>query len=175
MLYMVELDFTDRAREPEWEAWYTAHLQKLLAMPGFRTAQRFKSIAPATSPYLALYQIDSMDVFESAPYRAGAGRSSPGEWTRLMTNWHRNVLDGIEAAADVPMAARLVIVDRPSASSPALPEGMRALRCLGLDRTVYERGIAVCTPHEARTLSARASAADTRVLRPLAPRMIAPA
>src|SRR5262245_32694132 len=41
MLYMVELDFIQPARLRAWDAWYMHHLEVLLTVPGFHSAQRF--------------------------------------------------------------------------------------------------------------------------------------
>lgn len=165
MLYMVEMDLSDRAREHEWNDWYAAHLTKLLSMPGFRSAQRFKALPPALSPYLAIYDIDSASVLASNAYRSGGGPSSPGEWTSIMVDWHRNLFDCGQAPA-VPLSAYLVVVDRKALSEPPLPIGVSALRCVGLDRIVFERGIAVCSAEEARAWQA-SSLHHTRVFQPL--------
>ena len=167
MLYMVELDFTLPEREADWEAWYAGHLRTLLDMPGFRSAQRFRSVTPAASPYLAIYGIASLDVFQSEPYRARAGRSAPGEWTQFMTRWHRNVFDGLAHAPGVAIDDVLLVVDRPAPSAARLPHELIALRCVGLDRTVHERGIAACSRDEAERLASRTPVEHTRIMRPL--------
>ncbi len=51
MIYCVELAFSQPEREAEWNAWYSTHLDLLLSVPGFSTAQRFVSIAPCRAPY----------------------------------------------------------------------------------------------------------------------------
>lgn len=165
MLYMVEMDLSDRQREREWNDWYAAHLTKLLSMPGFRSAQRFKAAPPAVSPYLAIYDIDSASVLTSNVYRSGGGPSSPGEWTSIMVDWYPNLFDA-EQAPDVPLGAYLVVVDRQTPSEPPLPIGVSALRCVGLDRTVHERGIAICSAEEARAWQAR-PLHHTRAFQPL--------
>lgn len=165
MLYMVEMDLSDRQRVREWNDWYTAHLTKLLSMPGFRSAQRFKAVSPAVSPYLAIYGIDSAAVLTSDAYRTGGGPSSPGEWTSIMVDWHRNLFDS-EEAPDVPLRTYLVVVDRKALSEPPLPMGVSTLRCVGLDRTVVERGIAVCSAEQVRAWQA-SSLHRTRVFQPL--------
>jgi hypothetical protein len=54
-------------REDEYNLWYTGkHLQDVLAVPGFVSAQRFKLTDPAveggpTQPYLALYTMHTDD------------------------------------------------------------------------------------------------------------------
>lgn len=169
MLYMVELDFSRPQREAEWNAWYGEHLRMLLAMPGFRAVQRFKADAPAVSPYLAVYEVESPSVFTSEAYRARGGRTAPSEWAALMVDWHRNLFDGIDRAPAVPDDAVLLVVDGPAHSNRALSAGLSRLRCVGLDHTVDERGIAVCSAEQARALAAEADPARARIFRPLMP------
>ena len=66
MIYTVELNFSDPAREEEWNAWYETYLAQLVSVPGLSTAQRFRAVAPGAQPweYLALYSVTSLDVFE---------------------------------------------------------------------------------------------------------------
>ena len=141
MLYMVELDFPHPSLLDEWHRWYGEHLQLLLSMPGFISAQRFQATTPTASPFVAIYSIANAEVMTSAAYRAKAGPKSPGRWAELMTNWYRNVLDGIECAPEVPLDGWLAIVDRRTADAPALPEGFVALRPVALDRSIVERGL----------------------------------
>src|SRR5512132_1707996 len=72
MIYMVEMALLDTARRAEWDAWYVAHQHRLLSIPGFRASQRFEAIHPAPSPFVALHEVASADVFTSPPYRAQA-------------------------------------------------------------------------------------------------------
>ena len=60
MIYTVELNFSDPAREEEWNAWYETYLAQLVSLPGLSTAQRFRAVTPGTSTwaYLALYSAD---------------------------------------------------------------------------------------------------------------------
>ena len=72
MIYMVEMALLDTARRAEWDAWYVAHQHRLLSIPGFRASQRFEAIHPVTSPFVALHEVDSADIFTSPAYRAQA-------------------------------------------------------------------------------------------------------
>jgi hypothetical protein len=175
VLYMVELDFADPAQSSEWNAWYSTHLVKLLDMPGFRTAQRFRAVTPCDSPFLALYQVDSPAVFTSPEYLARGGPRSPGSWAKLMINWHRNLFAGVDSAPDLGVHQQLVVVDRESADSPPLPEGLRCLESVGLDRSVVERGIAVCDPESARRLWSIAGTTHTRIFEPMGAKLQTPA
>ena len=143
MIYMVEMDFPHPEREAEWHAWYLAHIRVLLTVPGFRASQRFKAIAATPSPYLALHEVASAALFDSPAYRARGGPDSTGEWRALQTNWHRNLLGGIEESPEVPAEAHLVVLR--DARDAVLPVGIAVswLRGVGLDRTIGECGLAV--------------------------------
>ncbi len=143
MIYMVEMEFPHPEREAEWHAWYLAHIRVLLTVPGFRASQRFKAIVATPSPYLALHEVASAALFESTAYRARGGPASTGEWRALQTNWHRNLLDGIEETPAVPPDAHLLVLR--DAREAKLPEGIAVtwLRGVGLDRTIEECGLAV--------------------------------
>ena len=73
MIYMVDHVFSDPALEPEWHEWYAGYLRKLLSVPGIHTAQRFKAIGCTPSRFLAMYSIDSMDVYTSEGYKKIGG------------------------------------------------------------------------------------------------------
>ena len=79
MLYMVEMDFRNPAREADWHVWYLGHVAKLIRnVPGFRASQRFRAITPTPSPWLAMHDVVSGAVFDSAEYRANGGPASTG-------------------------------------------------------------------------------------------------
>ena len=85
MIYMVDHVFAEPAAEPAWHAWYSGYLRKLVAVPGLHTAQRFKAIGCTPSRYLAMYSIDSADVYASDAYRnMGGGGSHWEQSQRLM-------------------------------------------------------------------------------------------
>jgi hypothetical protein len=144
MIYMVEMDFRHPEREADWHAWYLAHIRTLLTVPGFRASQRFQAIVDGTpSPYLALHEIASADMFASPAYRARGGPASTGEWQALHSDWHRNLLDGLDQTPNVPADAYLLLLrDVHDGNLPASVES-RWLHCVGLDRTVAECGLAV--------------------------------
>jgi len=156
VIYMVEMDFPHPEREAEWHAWYLAHIRVLLSVPGFRASQRLKSIGPTSSPYLALHEIASAALFESPAYRSRGGPASVGEWRQLQTNWHRNLLEGLDETPEVPQEAHLVLLR--DARDLALPPGIAVswLRGVGLDRTIEECGVAVVAdPAPLMTLAER--------------------
>ena len=162
---MVEMALLDTARRAEWDAWYTAHQHRLLAIPGFRASQRFEAIHPAASPFVALHEVDSADVFTSQPYRAQAGPGNTGAWQVLMNNWHRNLLDG-EHTPEMPAGTRLVVVE--DGAGAGLP--VQWMKTVGLDGSVPRRGIAVMPVAAADRL---AGEPGLRVLKASGPRLTA--
>jgi len=165
MLYVVELALADPAREVEWAAWYSRHLDILLSVPGFNTAQRFRCLTPWTAPYMAVYSIASSGVMESEAYRNRGGRESPGEWKALMINWDRNLFEGIDGAPGVREGEVLAVTE--AAPSEVAGCGIEFIRLenTGLDRTVGSRGIAVVS----EALGRAAHAATGGRVRPYAP------
>ena len=111
MIYMVEMALIDIARRAEWDDWYLSHMKKLISIPGIQATQRFESLTPHESPFVALHQVTGPDVFTSVAYRAKAGPGGTGEWRERMNNWHRNLLSGVDETPDVPMEGALVIVE----------------------------------------------------------------
>ena len=91
LLFMTDID---PAHEDEFHHWYEEeHIPERMAAPGFITARRFRAIEGAPK-YLAIYDLESPDVLQSAAYRhmIGAGKT---QWTKrmesLFTNGRRNV------------------------------------------------------------------------------------
>jgi hypothetical protein len=119
MIYMVEMALLETARRAEWDAWYLAHQRRLLSIPGFRASQRFEAIHTAESPFVALHEVDSPEIFTGPHYRAKGGPNNTGEWQVRMGRWHRNLFDR-NHTPDVPVDARLVVVEE--GFGPALPE-----------------------------------------------------
>ena len=78
MIYMVEMDFRNPAREADWHAWYLGHVAKLIRnVPGFSASQRFRAITPTPSPWLAMHAVVSGAVFESKEYKANGSPPPP--------------------------------------------------------------------------------------------------
>ena len=97
MIYSVELNFSDPSREAEWHAWYETYLMKLVSLDGLNTAQRFRAVAPETVnwEFLALYSLDTLEVYESDEYRnMGGGGNASAAYHGSITR-RRNVYDGI--------------------------------------------------------------------------------
>ncbi len=143
MIYMVEMDFPHPERLQEWHAWYLAHIRVLLTVPGFRASQRFEAVVDTPSPYLALHEVESAALFDSTAYRSRGGPASTGEWRQLQTNWHRNLLEGLDQTPDVPAGGHILLLrDARDVKLPARIE-VAWLRGVGLDRTLTECGLAV--------------------------------
>ncbi len=167
MIYMVEMALLDAARRAEWDAWYVAHQHRLLTIPGFRASQRYEAIHTAESPFVALHEVDSPDIFIGPRYRANGGPSNTGEWQARMGRWRRNLF-GVDHTPDVPMDARLVVVEE--GSSAVLPDHVvvRWMEAVGLDRSVSRRGLAVMPPATADRLVGKPG---VRVLKPIGARL----
>ncbi len=168
MIYMVEMALLETARRAEWDAWYVAHQHRLLTIPGFRASQRFEAIHTAESPFVALHEVDSPEIFASPLYRAKGGPSNTGEWQAKMDNWRRNLFTGADHTPDVPMDARLVVVEE--GGGPALADDVPVhwIEAIGLDRSVQWRGLAVMPPATADRL---VGTPGVRVLKPIGPRL----
>ena len=167
MIYMVELALLDTGRRAEWDPWYVAHQRRLLSIPGFRASQRFEAIHTVESPFVALHEVDSPEIFAGPLYRAKGGPSNTGEWQAKMGHWHRNLF-GADHTPDVPMDARLVVVEE--GGEPGMPDHVlvRWMEAVGLDRSVRRRGLVVMPPATADRL---VGTPDIRVLKPIGPRL----
>jgi hypothetical protein len=82
--------------KPELEAdlnqWYEhEHLSERMAIPGFRRVRRYEAIE-GDHKYLALYDLDNVDVLKSEAY--DEARRNATEWTRRTTS---NLLGSIRA------------------------------------------------------------------------------
>ena len=167
MIYMVEMALLDLARRAEWDAWYVAHQHRLLSIPGFRASQRFEAIHATPSPFVALHEVDSPEVFASPAYRARAGPANTGEWQARMGHWHRNLFDGVDHTPDVTMDGRLVVVEDGGLPAPA-DLSLTWMDAVGLDRSVARRALGVMPAPAAERL---AGAPGIRVLKPIGPRL----
>ena len=167
MIYMVELALLEPARRVEWDSWYAAHQRKLLCIPGFRASQRFETIHPVESPFVALHEVDSPDIFTGSQYRTTGGPSNTGEWQVKMGHWRRNLF-GAPHTPDVPMDARLVVVEDGSAPTSQNYLSVQWMEAVGLDRSVTRRGLAVLPPAQADLL---VGTPGIRVLKPIGARL----
>ena len=167
MIYMVEMALLDTDRRAAWDAWYVAHQYRLLSIPGFRASQRFEAIHPATSPFVALHEVDSADVFTSPAYRGQAGPNNTGAWQSKMDNWHRNLF-ARDHTPDVAMDMRLVVVETDGVAALPADASVTWMDVVGLDQSVARRGLAVMPPAIADRL---AGTPGLRILKPIGPRL----
>lgn len=170
MIYMVEMDFRNPAREADWHAWYLGHVTKLICnVPGFRATQRFRAITATPSPWLAVHDVVSPAVFDSKEYRANGGPASTGEWQAEHTNWYRNVFSGIDSTPEVPFDAHLLVLE----ADAKVPASCAAtwLESVGLDRSAERRGIAIVPA--GRLTAGLFGLAGVRIFKPISPRIAA--
>ena len=170
MLYMVEMDFRNPAREADWHVWYIGHVAKLVrTVPGFRASQRFRAMTPTPSPWLAMHDVVSGAVFESKEYKANGGPASTGEWQSAHTNWYRNLFAGIdntpEVAARRPPARAGGRCQAAGAGAPSVTW----LESAGLDRTAGRRGLAIVPP--GRLTAGLFDLPGVRIFKPISPRI----
>ena len=123
----------------EWHAHYLRNIANLQTVPGFLASQRFESLADTPSPFSALHEIASADVFESAIYKQRGGRASNGDWQNDMIPWHRNLYRGLDATPEVANDAYLLFIDEKREVAEreiAVPPGVHIhwLTLVGLDR-----------------------------------------
>ena len=155
MIYMVDHVYADPATEAQWHAWYAGYLRKLIAVPGIRSAQRFKALDCSPSRYLAMYTVDSGDVFASAPYRnMGGGGSQSARFHPAYRVWTRNLFvaapsaDGNDGAAirapAVHEGQRVLVFDRERREANGVPEACATwLESVGLHMTTRYRAFVV--------------------------------
>jgi len=171
MLYFVEMEFTQPDRQAAWDAWYLEHVDILLTVPGFHSAQRFYCETPFPAPYLAIYSVDGPEVFESRAYRERGGRDSTGEWKPTMVNWDRNLYAGLERAPAVGEAEVLLVTEAAPAAMAACEAAFSWIVSAGLDRTIERRGLAAIARSHGLSIAA-ASGGQVRAYRPLMPQRV---
>ena len=146
MIYTVEEALKPGHTDAVWDIW-TSEMKpasKVLAVPGFNTAQRFKGLGLDPAPSLALYSIDSADVMTSKRYfDNGGGKLGSPKWGEHLSFWHRNLFEGLDEAPEVADDARLLVID--TASPDVHLEGLTItwLKGVGLDRTTPYRGLVI--------------------------------
>lgn len=138
---MVDHVYGDPATEPAWHEWYAGYLKKLLSVPGIHTAQRFKAIGCTPSRYLAMYSIESEDVYTSAAYKGiGGGGSQSARFHSAYRLWTRNLFDGAVRAPAVREGQRVMVLDAPH---PHGRGNLLWLRATGLHMTTKYRAFIV--------------------------------
>jgi len=163
MIYIVECDFTDAARESDWNIWYSSHLKDLLAIPGFLTAQRFKVLGAGAPTYRAIYGVESLDVYTSAAYLGRRLGRFPEEWRSSITSWKRNLFSGLTCPPGIGPQECMVL-----SSAPGSPADVRfdTLTIAGLDRSIPEIRMGVVPEMMGRHIAQKELSGVT-VLQPL--------
>ncbi len=153
MIYMVDHVFTDPAQEPAWHEWYAGYLKKLLSVTGIHSTQRFKAIGVTPSRYLAMYSIDSADVYTSESYKnIGGGGSQSARFHPCYQLWTRNLFDGAVRAPVVREGQRVLALD---CAEPGMRDTLGALKsralwlnAVGLHLTTKFRAVVVLDANE---------------------------
>jgi hypothetical protein len=141
-IYMVEQLFARTDWEAEWSAWYNENLKVLLAVPGFRTAQRFRNVSDAPR-YLAIYTLDSPAVFQTQTYiDAGGNGANSVRFRPAYQMWKRNLFDDTARAVNVDLQQFLLVEDIADAGTPPRA-GARRLPCTGMHKTTLFRDLSV--------------------------------
>lgn len=170
--YMVEMDYPASEDRAAFDDFYHNHISMLLTIDGFLSAQRYECGPEARAPFLAVYRLRDPEVMTSENYTSKAGRNSVDPAFRAkMTNWDRNLVQGEIDDMDVPDGGCLVLIDRHTPDSPALPEGFTPLEIVGLDATIAQRGVRVFPDGKVAVPDAPAEGWTVRTFHPLhAPR-----
>ena len=88
-LYVVRCRLRDESRERDWNEWYdSVHVPAMLQVPGILGVRRFKALDDQLS-YLALYDLESTEVFDHPRYLAARGW---GEWETYVAEWSREIV-----------------------------------------------------------------------------------
>jgi hypothetical protein len=112
MIYTVECSFADPGSEAEWNDFYSLDkLPALISVNGFHTSQRFKALSRGCPVYLAIHSIDGLDILTGEEYRRKGGGNF-ARWQQHITDWHRNLYDGLDRAPAVESAEVLVVSAR---------------------------------------------------------------
>ena len=97
MIYTVELNFSEPDREAEWHTWYESYLKKLVSLDGWR--------------FLALYSLDSLDVYASEAYRNIGGGGNASVAYKEAISRRRNVYEGVKRFPEVAEKGRVLLCE----------------------------------------------------------------
>ncbi len=156
MIYMVEHVFSLPELEQEWNDIYTAQTRIMVGVPGLLTAQRFRIMGDAAPPrYMALYNVESAAVFESAPYKnIGGGGTWSARFRPAYQVWIRNLFETGATAPAVADDQAILVFDaaRPGDYPPASrqPQWMKSV---GFHMTTPYRALAVLSASDAKEVA----------------------
>lgn len=142
MIYTVECSFAHADSEAEWNDFYSLHkLSALISVGGFHTSQRFRALSGGGPVYLALHTIDGLDVLTGEEYRQKGGGNF-ARWQPHITDWHRNLYDGLTPAPAVGADEVLLV----SALGPQSLIGLglvpSAMQAVELEKSPAQRWLA---------------------------------
>jgi hypothetical protein len=148
---MVDHVYADPATEQAWHEWYAGYLRKLVSVPGIHTAQRFKALGCTPSRYLAMYSIDSADIFTSEAYgNIGGGGSQSARFHHAYQLWTRNLFAGASRAPAVHDGERVLVFDCDGRGEGGAIEARATwLEAVGLHMTTKYRAFVVLGSDEA--------------------------
>lgn len=147
VIYTVECSFAAPALEAEWNKFYSFNkLPALISVTDFRTSQRFKALSTGCPTYLAIHTIERLDVLTGAEYREKGGGNF-ARWQQDITDWRRNVYDGIDLAPAVGEEELLALCE--SGSGPLIKMGLTpsALHAVALEKFPERRWLAKLRRH----------------------------
>ena len=149
MIYTVECSFADPHSEAEWNRFYSVDkLPALISVAGFHTSQRFKAISRGCPVYLALHTIDGLEVLTGDEYRQKGGGNF-ARWQQHITDWHRNLYDGIGIAPAVNKDELLVLCA--TGAEPLIQMGLTpsAMHAVALEKFPQHRWMATMPARKA--------------------------
>jgi hypothetical protein len=172
MIYMVDHIFANPQSEPAWHEWYTGYLQKLLRVPGFGSAQRFKALNETPPRFLAMYSVASAAVYDSPAYKnMGGGGSQSARFHGDYHLWTRNLFEG---ADEVPVVNDGQCVYALDSDDPqrklAFTSEPLWLKSVGLHQTTGYRAIVVLDANAVDAAKA-AAGGEGRFYAPYTPRL----
>ncbi|KIZ40996.1 MULTISPECIES: hypothetical protein [Rhodopseudomonas] len=142
MIYTVECSFADLGSETEWNDFYSLDkLRALISVSGFHTSQRFKALRGGCPAYLAVHSVDGLDILTGAEYRHKGGGNF-ARWQQHMTDWHRNLYDGIACAPAFGDGEYLAL--SATGPDPLIRLGLapRAMRAVAMEKFPEHRWLA---------------------------------
>ena len=141
MIFMSQSGLIDPSRDADWDRWYLEHLRIMASVNGVESAQRFKTTTPNHSPSLAMYSMQSAQVFEDPYYLSIRGL---GEFRELVDSryYHRNLFAGLDLAPAISPEQVLLVWD---VMAPREASGFEFtwLEAVAVDKSTPFRGIAV--------------------------------
>ncbi len=134
MIYTVECTFSNPSEETVWNDFYSLEkLPALISVSGFCTSQRFKALTPGCPVYLAIHTIAGVEVLSSNNYRENGGGNF-ARWQQFITDWHRNVYEGIEVAPSVGEREYLLLCGSGSEPLQQLGFASHKLHAMALEK-----------------------------------------